>query len=243
MLLRDPSELPNTSLQLGALSRSRPKYWFAPVTSAAFKLPATPVNGPTRICCCCYLAAIGAPLHSSPLYKKGGNLIRQKRTLRSTGKYTWPRHNIFTLHSHALSVLKRHLMQKRQHLLYSIQLVHQTPVLQLFYKLICNSNIGPFFSFVKWYTYIMHLVSTVSHHLTVFYPGTLTVHNLLNHTPLPIWPQCHYHTTAISKSVLYCFHETSSIKVSLMYGFDSRLIQSGSSNCFVECFRLDLIRL
>ena len=28
-----------------------------------------------------------------------------------------------------------------------------------------------------------------------------------------------------------------------MYGFDSRLIQSGNSSCFVECFRLDLIRL
>ena len=75
-------------------------------------------------------------------------------------------------------------MQKRQRLLYSIQLVHQTSVLQLFYKLICYY--WTIFSFVKWYTYIMHLVSTVSHHLTVFYPGTLTVHNLLNHTPLPI---------------------------------------------------------
>ena len=81
-------------------------------------------------------------------------------------------------------------MQKHQRLLYCIQLaVHQTSILQLFYRLTCIiiiCNYWTNFSFVRWYTYIMHLVSTVSHHLTVFYPGTLTVHNLLNHTPLPI---------------------------------------------------------
>ena len=37
------------------------------MTSVAIKLPATPVNGPTRICCRCYAADIGAPLHFSDL--------------------------------------------------------------------------------------------------------------------------------------------------------------------------------
>ena len=73
-------------------------------------------------------------------------------------------------------------MQKRLRLLYYIQL--QTPVLQLFYKLTYNH--WTIVNFVKWYTYIMHLVSTVSSHLTVFYPFTLTVHNQLNHIPVPI---------------------------------------------------------
>ena len=69
-------------------------------------------------------------------------------------------------------------MQKRQRLLYCIQLVvHQTSVLQLFYKLACNLNIGPFLVFFRWYTYIMHIVRTVSRYLTVFYPGTMTVQN------------------------------------------------------------------
>ena len=201
---------------------------------------------------------ISAHYYTPPHFIKREGTSFGKKGRWNTGKYTWPRHNIFTLHSHALSVLRRHLMQKRQHLLYSIQLVYQTPVLQLFYKLTCNLNIRPllvllngihtsctlqvpshiisqFSILALWlFTICWIIPQCQSDHTTIFTPQP-TAHCRI--------PQYQYHTAARANLVLYCFCETSSNKVSWMYGFDSRLIQSGSSNCFVECFRLDLIRL
>ena len=93
-----------------------------------------------------------------------------------------------------------------QRLVHYIQLVeHQTPVLQLFYKLMCNY--WTIFSFVKWYTYIMHSVSTVSLHLTVFYPGTMTSQSAepypsANLTTVPFSHHSPLHSTTIS--IPYC---------------------------------------
>ena len=150
---------------------------------------------------------ISAFHYTPPHFIKREGTSFGKKGRWNTGKYTWPRHNIFTLHSHALSVLKRHLMQKRQHLLYSIQLVHQTPVLQLFYKLTCNLNIicnyWTNFSFVRWYTYIMHLVSTVSHHLSFLSwhfdcSQSVEPYPIANLTTVPFSHHSPLHSTTVS---------------------------------------------
>ena len=70
-----------------------------------------------------------------------------KKGCRSTGKYIWPKHNIFILDGHALSVLRRH---------------PKTAVLPPIYKLTCNY--WTIFSFVRRYMYLMHLVSLMSSH-------------------------------------------------------------------------------